>query len=60
MHCDSHVGLNGVLDNVHDLVHHRRLQAVSSGDARLPRQEAADGHGLADLLTLYQKMFKRN
>ena len=58
MRCDSHVGLYGVLDIVYDLIHHRRLQAVSSGNTRLPCQEAADGHGLADLLTLNQKCSK--
>ena len=48
----SHVRLNSVLDHVHDLVHHGRLQAVSPGDASLPRQETANGHGLANLVTL--------
>ena len=49
----SHIGLDGVLDDVNDLVHHGDFQAVSPANARLPRHEAADGHGLADLLTLY-------
>ena len=54
----SHIGLDGILDDVNDLVHHGDFQAVPPPDARLPRHKAADGHGLADLLTLYsEEMF---
>ena len=44
--------VNSILDGVNDLIDPGGLRVVVAGDAELPCQESADGHGLEVALAL--------
>ena len=49
---NSYSGVNSILDGIHDLIHPGGLGVVVAGEAELPGEEPADGHGLEVALAL--------
>ena len=47
-----YISIDGVLDNINNLIDHGFLQTVSTRNTNLPGQKPADGHGLTKPLSI--------